>query len=278
MSQIRKLAQHRDNMIGKIFGAGLGWVLGGGPIGAAIGLAIGAVFDKTEIKKINTAESAGSGRPNTSRGDFNASLIVLSAAVMKADGKVLKSELNFVKQFLLSNFGEQIAKEQLALLKQLLKQDLDVIAISQQIRFSMRINEKRLILQYLFGIAAADQELHNSELRLLSQIASLIGISQIDFNSIHAMFAPGNYSQGNSQGGSRARSRSAFTDISTSYKILGLQKGASKDEVKKAYRKLVVKHHPDKVSHLGEDHFEAANKKFKKIQGAYEEVMKTFDK
>lgn len=237
-------------MLGKIVGAGLGWVLGG-PIGVVIGLGIGSAFDNAGGK----GKVQEQGRRVTQAGDFNLSLVVLSAAVMKADGKILKSELDFVKKFFTQSFGAAIAAEQIQVLKGVLKQEFNLNQICGQIRGSMRINEKRLIMQYLFGIAAADGHVHQTEVNIIQQIALQIGISTSEFLSMKAMYT-------------------GVASTSNDYQVLGMKKSSTNDEVKKAYRKLVVKNHPDKVAHLGENHVEAAKVKFQKIQKAYANVKK----
>ena len=226
---------------GKWIGAGLGWAMGG-PIGGILGFVIGSFFDagSTDSKK-------------TARGNFAVSLIVLVAAVMKADNKVKRSELEYVKQFFVQQFGKEEAKEQLQVLRDILEQDVPVYDVANQIRMNMDYSSRLQLMHYLFGIARSDNEVVESEISLLNTIARGMGISTKDFNSIKAMFVK---------------------DKESVYKILEVSPNASMDEVKKAYRKMAVKYHPDKVSHLGEDVQKAAKDKFQKISAAYEEIKK----
>ena len=251
-------------MLGKIFGAGLGWVLGGGPIGAIIGMALGSLFDKTQVKLLQ--EESKTKKTKTTEGDFSLVIIVFSAAVMKADGKVLKSELDFVKDFFTKQFNEEKSLENLAILKEVLKQELPLAEICAQVKYSMRAPEKRLLMQYLFGIAYADGSIDNLELNVLKDINFGIGLNSLDFISISNIFsAQGNYS------GSSSRPSSARATVSD-YQTLGLTSGATWDEIKKAYRKMAVQYHPDKVAHLGEDHVKTAKERFQKILNAYERL------
>ena len=118
----------------------------GGPIGALIGVFIGSLFDSSDRALTGSDETGGSdsetgqGSGTYSRtyqrasvGDIRVSMVVLFACVMKADGRVMKSEVNYIKPFLLKNYGEYGAKEALHLLKELLQKDIDPIAVSQQI-------------------------------------------------------------------------------------------------------------------------------------------------
>ncbi len=258
-------------MLGKIFGAGLGWILGGGPIGMIIGIAIGGAFDKGGSNIFKDEKS--SKKRVTQPGDFSAVLIVLSAVVMKADGKILKSELDFVKKYFIQNFGIEIAKEKIQILRKVLKQDIPVDDVARQIRTSMRVAEKRLLLQYLFGIANSDGEIDSSELHVIERICRGIGLSSMEFSSMKAMYTQ-NYGRGSRTSGnsSRSRPRRRKVSLNSSYAVLGISATADDKELKKAYRKLAVKYHPDKVAHLGKDHVEVAEDKFQKLQEAYETI------
>jgi len=230
----------------KWIGGGLGWAFGG-PIGAFVGFMFGSMFDKMNSGEMELNHAG------TRAGDFALSLLVLSAAVMKADGKVLKSELNFVKQFLVNQFGESNAKDLLKNLKEILNRDIPLRDVCLQISGSMDHASRLQLMHYLFGIAQADGVIDKSELYLIQQIASYLRISQKDFASIKAMF---------------------IDDTNSSYKILEIDSKATDEEVKKAYRKMAVKYHPDKVSHLGEDFQKAAKDKFQKVNEAYQKIKK----
>ncbi len=229
---------------GKWIGGGLGWAFGG-PIGALIGYGLGSLLDSASLKRLPQGQTGG--------GDFAISLLVLSAAVMKADGKILKSELDYVKQFLASQFGPQAANEQLQSLREILKQDIPVRDVCLQIRNAMDYSSKLQLMHYLWGIAQADGHIDPTEASLLEQIAANLGIAPPDAESIKAMFVH---------------------SADEAYKILEISQDASNDDVKKAFRKMAVKYHPDKVSHLGEDYKKAAEEKIKKVNEAYDKIKK----
>jgi DnaJ like chaperone protein len=140
----------------------------------------------------------------------------------------------------------------------------------------MRIAEKRLLLQYIFGIAAADGDIHTSELRMIERISNGIGINPFEFRSMQAMFTQ-HYSQYQQKYRSgydqqQRHKKQSGPSLYTCYQILGVDDTISDNDLKKSYRKLAIKHHPDKVAHLGEDHVQAAEDKFQKIQEAYDQI------
>ncbi len=259
------------------FAAVLGWTLGG-PIGAIIGVALESVIDKNNSLTRTDDEdgswtggdytgqgsgwnygrnnSTGSGysrsKSNTTIGDFDMSIIVLSAAIMKVDGAVMRSELNYVKQFFVKQFGEETAAANIKILQGVLKQDFNVYDVCRQINRNMNKSSKLLLLQYLFGVANADNSISAAELDLLQLIAQYIGLSNTDYESIKAMFI--------------------VKETVDYYSVLGITRDATDEEVRKAYKSMAVKHHPDKVSYLGEEAQKAAQEKFIKIQEAYEHI------
>lgn len=238
---------------GKWIGGGLGWAVGGGPIGALIGFAIGSIIDKAINKGEDGFTEGASRQYQSTPNDFGASLLVLVAAVMNADGKVLKSELEYVRRFFKKQFGTEKTQQHMLVLRELLKKDIPLQEVCVQIKTYTMYPARLQLMHLLFGIAAVDGEVHTSELQVIKQIAAYLGIRQADYISIKAMF---------------------FKEVDGDYKILEIKKSATDDELKKAYRKMAVKYHPDKVSHMGEEYKDAAKQKFQKMKDAYERIKK----
>ncbi len=234
---------------GKWISGGLGWAFFG-PIGGIVGFLVGSAFDKSEM--IQVGNNYQPGQPTT-QGGYIMSLLVLVAAVMKADGKILKSELDYTKQFFIRSFGDAAAGEAIKILRDLLQQNIPVAEVCQQIHKNMDSASRLQLLHFLFGIAGADGSVHELEHKLIAHIAQQMGISQKDYQSIESMFV-------------------ANTDAA--YKILEVEPAATDEELKKAYRKMAVKYHPDKVHYLGEDVQKAANEKFQKVNEAWETIKK----
>ena len=277
--------------IGKWILTGLGWSMMG-PIGGIIGYLIGNRLEK----RIENRESIGSGsygggsygggsygRPsgahrysNTgSADDLSAALLVLIAAVMKADSVVRKSELELVKRFLVSNYGEEKAKELLLKLRDMQQEDFPINDICQQIKQNTDYTTRYHMLDFLFSIADADGEVTFQEQSLLRTISNRLGINARDFLSIMARHVAGNFggfgggrSGGSGSGSSRSSSSTGYTK--DPYKVLGLDSTATDEEIKKAYRRLAMKYHPDKVEGLGEEVKKNAEAQFREINEAYE--------
>ncbi len=233
----------------KWVGLGLGWAVGG-PIGGILGLALGSMFDT------GSAQTQTQGRiyqSSTRRGDYAASLLVLVAAVMKADGRVMKSELEYVKNYFHTRFGHDTAQEAIVMLRDILKQQIPVREVTAQLNQRLDYSYRLEMIHFLFGIAAADTGVTEAEKELIRRIAGYMNITTSDLDSIQAMF---------------------ITATDASYKILEIDSTATDDEVKKAYRRMAMKYHPDKVSHLGEDFKKVAHEKFRKVKDAYDNIKK----
>jgi len=229
----------------KWIGGGLGWAFGG-PIGALIGFFVGNMFDG----KDGTVPMTSRG---TTQGDFVMSLLVLIAAIMKADGKIVKSELEYVKQNFVRTFGEQQAKTLIRALGDLSKQEIPLGDVCQQIARNMDYSSRLELLHLLFGISQADGIISKEEISVIEFIRQNLGIKDIDYNSIKGMF---------------------IKDTSSAYQILEIEPTASDEDVKKAYRKMAVKYHPDKVAYLGDEIAHDAKVKFQKVNEAYELIKK----
>lgn len=231
---------------GKWIGGGLGWALGG-PLGGVLGFVVGSMFDNREgapRQRIFTG---------TTHGDFTMSLLVLVAAVMKADGRIMQSELEYVRNYFNQSFGPAASREAMLYLRDLLKQQIPLKDVSLQIRQRLDKPSRLQLLHFLYGVSAADGKVHPEEVRIIEQIAGYMGIPQADIDSIRNMF---------------------FEDVDSAYKILEINKTVSDDEVKKAYRRMANKFHPDKVAYLGEDVRKAAGEKFRKVKDAYDKIKK----
>ena len=239
---------------------GLGFVLGG-PIGGLIGFAIGSLIDGS-AQLVNYGEYQEQTRrgtnpySRTAEGDFKMSLLVLIACVMKADGSPKKQELDVAKRFLLANFGEEGALEALQILKNLLRQDINDVEVARQINYAMNYASKLELIHLLFEIAYADGAENQYELTVIQRISWNLGVSNLDFDALKAPY-------------------NRTKDVNWAYAALELKPDATDDEIKKAYRAMAKKYHPDTVANLGEDIKKKATEKFRSVNEAYEELKKT---
>lgn len=237
----------------KWIGAAIGWALGG-PIGAILGMILGSIFDgfsKGSIKE--DSQDTYQRARQTQSGDFEVSLLILASIVIKADGRQDQRELDFVRQQFVGMYGKERANRAFKLFKELSKQDVPMRQVCLQIRQMMDHSSRLQLLHFLFGIANADGNVVENEVKTIETIANYIGISLRDFESIKAMF---------------------YNSSDNAYKILEITKAATTTEIKAAYRRMAKKYHPDKVIHLGKEHQKGAEEKFRQVQGAYEQLQK----
>ena len=234
---------------GKWIAGALGWVLLG-PIGGIIGY-----FLASRMEKLSEAASQHAGGQSWDQGQRNSflvSLLVLSAAIIKADGKTTSQELSTLRNFFTRNFGPQAGQEAEEIVKELISKDFNLYEVCTQVRSCMDYSQRLQLFHYLVALGACDG-LHPREEDVLETIARYIGLSKVEVDSVFAQFKPNNDSN---------------------YKILEITPNATNEEVKKAYRKMAIKYHPDKVATLGPDVQKAAEEKFKAISQAYDAICR----
>ena len=255
----------------KWIGGALGWSFGG-PIGAIIGLAIGSLIDGaagqggfTLGEGSTTGKRSEGGyrkmpnyngqtqRSKTQSGDFEVSLLILASVVIKADGIQDQKELDYVRQQFVSMYGKDRANHAFRLFKNISKQHIPTRQVCMQIKQMMNHSSRLQLVHFLFGIANADGMVTEVEVKQIYTICGYLGISSRDYESIKAMF---------------------YDSSDNAYKILEITKSATEEEIKKAYRKMAKKYHPDKVIHLGKEYQEGAEEKFRQVQNAYEQLQK----
>ena len=238
--------------LGKWILGGLGFAMGG-PIGALIGVFVASLFDGNKAG-FTTTKSHSYTRKAT-QGDVQVSIIVLIACVIKADGRVLKSEINYIKPFLLRSFGEEGAKQALQLLKELLEKDIDAISVARQIGQHVNYSTRLELVHLLLNVSNSDGEMEQNELRIVEQISIAMSVQNADYQSLLALYQ-------------------RQKDANWAYTALEIAPTATDDEVKKAYRRMAMKYHPDKVANAGEKIREQATDKFRGINEAYEFIKK----
>ena len=263
--------------VAKWIGGFLGFV-SGGPLGALAGFALGALFEKG-MDAVNTPESntqwqgssrqqwQGSSRQQMyegQRNSFRFSLLVLASYIIKADGRVMHSEMELVRSFLRQNFGFDAVDEGEQILHKLFDHQNQVGSVQfrstirsacQQMAANMDYSQRLQLLNFLVLIAQADGNVHQNEIQALREVAANLGLSAQDVDSMLNL-------------------QSGGSNLDAAYKVLGITKDATDDEVKAAYRRMALKHHPDRVATLGDDVKRAAEKKFQEINNAKETIYK----
>ena len=215
---------------------------------------------------------------NDHRLDYTNEILALVSVILTKDKKILKSELNYVKRFLNQNFSEEEAKQYLIRFRDYTKKNLSIEKICKKLDYELDHSGKRQILHLIIGAAVADRELTEAELVDIYRIGHFLSIRRITVDSLLSMHSfhytgrqSGGYQQQSNQQQYRRRTSSG-TSLNHAYKILEITPQATEAEIKKAYRKLAVIYHPDKVMNMGESHQKSAKEKFQKIQAAYEQI------
>ena len=251
--------------IGGFFG-----LLSGGPIGALAGFVLGALFDAMGTRGVEPMGGiyTGQSQETINRGTRNGflfSLLTLASYVIKADGKIMHSEMEMVRAFLRQNFGEQAVQEGEDIMRRLFERQKQMEAqqpgsyrqtisdCCRQLASILPESQRLQMLSFLAAIAKADGNIHAQEIAALREITSLLGLSEADLNSMLNLGA---------------------TSLDDAFQVLEVSANATDDEVRAAYKRMAVKHHPDRVASLGEDVRKAAEEKMQKINEAKDLIYK----
>ena len=278
--------------IGKWIGGALGWIASGGSIlGALAGYCIGSLLDDAFAGSNGQQTDGGSSYRSTNpfgydegeRNSFLFSMLVLASYIIKADGKIMHSEMEYVRAFLRHNFGAAAESQGEEILMRLFDEQKRQGATTfketirkacMEIRWQMDYSLRLQLLSFLAEIARADGRVTADEIAAMKEVAQVMGLSAEDVESVLAMGSFNNDYQRRQSGGG-ARTETPAQQLANAYKVLGIAPTATNDEVKKAYRQMALKHHPDRVATLGEDVKRAAEKKFKEINEAKDLIYKS---
>ena len=236
-----------DNFV-KWIGGGVGWVLGG-PIGGVLGFVGGAIVDSFEVKWFQKSDAL------VFIGDFSENVLVLIAAVLKAENKKTKLEWDYVKHFLKQNYGEKESIKAFNLLLELLRQNPPLEKVCGHLRMNLDYSSRLQFSHFLSNLANIDGHVTEAEQRILNMINHGLGLAISDKRSVGSVM-------------------SQDDSIKMAYETLGVQRTTSILDIKKAYRNLAIQCHPDKVAFLGEKQRKEANDKFQQLTHAYEIVKK----
>ncbi len=222
--------------------------------GAILGFLLGSVFENFNNSKGGGQSIFTQSRGQVSPAEFELKLLSLASIVIKADGTVNQKELDFVRQYFVQAYGKDHANATFKVFnEQIKKQELSSQTICSFLKQRMRYESRLQILHFLFSISKADGHVSEAEVNEINSISGFLGINHRDFESIKAMF---------------------FSNPDSAYKILEIDRSASAADIKKAYRAMVKKYHPDKLQHMDEVYQKGAEEKFRKVQEAYEQIQK----
>ncbi len=230
---------------------------------------------------VNIFSGGSSNASNNTRGYSNSqaifreALLKVMAAAMKADGRVVKAELDIVKSVLVRQFGEEEARVALLELRDILRTNFDARTAAMNIGSLLSYADRLRIAEILCQIAEADGIITESEVQTVVTLSYYMGLSSVDTQRISArLHVNGGERYSYDRSDHYSSSGSYTSNATNAYKTLGISSDATNAEVKEAYRTLVKKYHPDKYATQGADAQAKAEQKFKEVQEAYETIKK----
>ncbi|MBL1142044.1 MAG: co-chaperone DjlA [Proteobacteria bacterium] len=255
---------------GKILGGTFGMMFGG-PIGALIGVALGHNFDKgVTYTSGQTTGQSGFGRQERAQTIFYTATFSVMGHVCKADGQVTEDEISLARKVMQQmELDDAQRKASIDLFNEGKKTSFPINDIVRQFRqeIGYRPNLLRMFIEIQIMAAYADGVMEPSERKVLLNICQLLNISQHEFEHLCAMI-------GGMHGSSSTGRNDGSPSLKQAYAILDIKESASASDIKKAYRRLLSQHHPDKLVAKGlpEEMMKLAAEQTHEIRKAYEVI------
>ncbi len=258
---------------GKILGGFFGYIIAGS-VGALVGIFIGNLFDKGLSSHFTSPHWAYNTVNRRLQETFYESLFSIMGYIAKSDGLISRNEIIMAQQIMremhLSRTQRAACEHHYSKGK---KQDFDLIATLNRFEHHCGNNHEliRLFITTIYRTAQVDG-LSKAKIQVVNSIFRRLGFAALhEQNTYREEFANKNYSQNN-------RSENTVSqNLYQAYTILGLDSSATKEEVKRAYRRLISKNHPDKLIAKGlpEAKIKEANHKTQIITKAYEQITRS---
>ncbi len=230
-----------------------------GIFGAIVGFILGSLLDRvfssgSSRRARSPFDTLFQDQSKVTPNDFELNLLSLSSLVIKADGKVTQAEMDYVRMYFVQAYGKERANATFRTFNSVIKnREVSADRICDYLRPRLSYEVRLQVLHFLFNIANADGHVSNAEVAMVQRIAGFLRVGHQDVESIKAMF---------------------FKSADDAYKILEIDKSASNADIKKAYRTMAKKYHPDKLQHMDDAYKKGAQEKFTKVQEAYEKLQK----
>jgi DnaJ like chaperone protein len=197
---------------------------------------------------------------------FVSLLVQILIHIAKIDGEISRDEIQTIQRFFQYNL--RYTPTQMLWIKELIKEatasprPLD--SLLQEFKLTFAYEPRLILLELVYQVLYTKVRVPEEELRIARNIADYLEISSYDQRTIEAKYTYG-----------RQQTAATSRDMAEQYyAVLGLEPGADMETVKKAYRKLSMQYHPDKVRHLGDEFRTVAEEKMKEINQAYDYFKK----
>jgi DnaJ like chaperone protein len=263
---------------GKLIGGAFGFMLGG-PLGALIGAAVGHKFD-AGLKRVADAspeEFLFSEQERTQTAFFTATFSVMGY-LAKADGRVTREELQVATSVMEQmNLSAELKRAAQRLFNEGKASNFPFNEVLKQFRHECHRNRNlvRMFIEIQLHAAYADGSIHPEERKILISICERLGIGRSEFDQLEALV------RGESkfwrESGRRTRPGEPVLSLDDAYAMLNVSPDDSDAEVKRAYRRLMNRHHPDKLVAKGlpDEMMKMATRKTQDIKKAYERVKQS---